>query len=171
MEADETTGAARSTAPTAAQWHEIELAFELPSGAANPYTDIDVWLEFTHSDGEVLTRPAFWDGGDVWRCRFASTQPSGPWQWQAHASAKESMLEPRSGTLQAGPARAENASGLLRLASGGRTLVHSDGTPALIVADTAWAMPWRATVDDVERYASDRQQKGFNAVLLMTVQV
>ena len=36
--------------------------------------------------------------------------------------------------------------------------------------DTAWAMPFRAEVSDVETYASDRQAKGFNAVLLMTVQ-
>jgi Protein of unknown function (DUF4038) len=31
-------------------------------------------------------------------------------------------------------------------------------------------MPFRAAVEDVETYASDRQAKGFNAVLLMTVQ-
>ena len=47
---------------------------------------------------------------------------------------------------------------------------HADGTPWLVVADTAWAMPWRAVVDDVETYAADRRDKGFNAVLLMTVQ-
>ena len=161
---------AANTTPTAAQWQEIELTFELPSAAANPYTDVDVWVEFTHSDGEVLTRPAFWDGGDVWRCRFASTQPSGIWRWQATPAPRRARCVPPSGALNAGPALAENARGLLRLAPGGRTLVHSDGTPALIVADTAWAMPWRATVEDVERYATDRQQKGFNAVLLMTVQ-
>jgi uncharacterized protein DUF4038/uncharacterized protein DUF5060 len=165
-----TPAAAASTSPSAPQWQEIELVFELPSAVANPYTDVDVWVDFVHSDGEVLTRPAFWDGGDTWRCRFSSTQPSGTWHWLPHASIKESELLPELGTLQAAPAAAETARGLLRLAPGGRTLVHSDGTPALLVADTAWAMPWRATVEDVERYASDRQQKGFNAVLLMTVQ-
>ena len=52
----------------------------------------------------------------------------------------------------------------------GRQLVHADGTPALMVADTAWALPFRATPEQVEVYARDRQAKGFNAVLLMTVQ-
>ena len=52
----------------------------------------------------------------------------------------------------------------------GRQLVHADGTPALMVADTAWALPWRATPEQVEEYARDRQAKGFNAVLLMTMQ-
>ena len=42
--------------------------------------------------------------------------------------------------------------------------------PRLLCADTAWALPWRATVEQAEIYARDRQAKGFNAALLMTVQ-
>jgi len=49
-------------------------------------------------------------------------------------------------------------------------LVHADGTSRLLCADTAWALPWRATADQVEAYAADRGAKGFNAVLIMTVQ-
>src|SRR6478736_5265566 len=49
-----------------------------------------------------------------------------------------------------------------------RSLGHADGTPAILVGDTPWAMPWRATVDQVEVYADDRSRKGFNAALLMT---
>jgi hypothetical protein len=52
----------------------------------------------------------------------------------------------------------------------GRSLVHADGTPALLVGDTAWALPWRATEEQVTRYAADRRAKGFNAALLMSVQ-
>ena len=60
--------------------------------------------------------------------------------------------------------------GFWRMSPSGRQLEHADGTPALMVADTAWALPWRATPEQVEVYARDRQAKGFNAVLLMTVQ-
>ena len=49
-------------------------------------------------------------------------------------------------------------------------MTYADGTPAFLVADTAWAMPFRATLDDVAEYARDRAAKGFNAVFLMTVQ-
>jgi hypothetical protein len=56
------------------------------------------------------------------------------------------------------------------MSPGGRSLVHDDGTPASLVADTAWGMPWRATHDQVVAYADDRSAKGFNAVLLMSVQ-
>jgi hypothetical protein len=52
----------------------------------------------------------------------------------------------------------------------GRSLVHADGTPAILVADTAWALPWRATEDQVRVYAANRHGKGFNAALLMSVQ-
>jgi hypothetical protein len=40
----------------------------------------------------------------------------------------------------------------------------------LLAADTAWALPWRATPEQCRIYAADRQVKGFNAVLLMSVQ-
>jgi Protein of unknown function (DUF4038) len=51
-----------------------------------------------------------------------------------------------------------------------RTLCYADGAPLFLVVDTAWALPWRATLDDVAVYAADRQAKGFNAVLMMSVQ-
>ncbi len=60
--------------------------------------------------------------------------------------------------------------GFWRIPSGGRNLLHADGTPALLAADTAWALPWRATHEQCEVYAQDRQAKGFNAALLMSVQ-
>jgi hypothetical protein len=126
-------------------------------------------VDFTHSDGQLIRRPAFWDGGAHWRCRFASPLATGQWQWQAHAAVEEHQLDPRSGAFSVGPT-AGPARGLLGLAPGGRTLAWTDGSPLVVVADTAWAMPWRAVVADVERYAADRHRKGFNAVLLMTVQ-
>ena len=48
--------------------------------------------------------------------------------------------------------------------------VHADDTPALLAGDTAWALPWRATVEQCRIYAADRQAKGFSATRLMTVQ-
>lgn len=48
--------------------------------------------------------------------------------------------------------------------------VHADGTSTLVVADTPWAMPWRARLADVEVYARRRAQQGFNAAPLMTLQ-
>ena len=56
------------------------------------------------------------------------------------------------------------------MSPGGRNLVHADGRPAVLAGDTAWGLPWRATHAQCAVYAADRQAKGFNAVLLMSVQ-
>ena len=53
-------------------WRECEITLTAERDYPNPYTDVEVWAEFTHDAGLVLRRPAFWDGGRTWRIRFAS---------------------------------------------------------------------------------------------------
>ena len=67
-------GTALMETQTAPQWREVEIAFVGPR-TANPYTDVDAWVIFTHDSGRQLRRPVFWDGGSTYRVRFASTQP------------------------------------------------------------------------------------------------
>src|SRR5262249_5292521 len=124
-----------------------------------------------HDDGNVLRRPAFFDGGRTWRIRFASPIAYGKWQWTT--TAPDAGLDAVTGTVEIVPAESANPfhrHGFWRMSPGGPRPPHADGTPALLVADTAWALPWRATEEQVRVYAADRQAKGFNAVLLMSVQ-
>jgi hypothetical protein len=160
---------------TAPQWQEVELTFTAERDTANPYTDTDAWVDFTHDDDAVIRRPMFWDGGRTFRVRFTSTKPSGTWRWTTSDRDGDPGLRGRSGTLAAEPAALERATiftqhGFWSIPPGGRNLIHADGQPRLLCADTAWALPWRATVEQTEIYARDRQVKGFNAALLMTVQ-
>jgi hypothetical protein len=152
------------------QWREVEIALTGPT-LANPYLELDVVVDFVHESGETLTRPAFWDGGRSWRVRFASTRADGSWTWSVRGDVE---VSPASGRLTAMPAEPGGhpayEHGFVTVAPQARAGRHADGTPWLVVADTAWAMPWRALVTDVETYAADRRDKGFNAVLLMTVQ-
>ena len=181
----------RNEAP---QWVPVELEFTGPTaaGGADPYTQLSGSVLFTHSSGDQLVRPLFYDGhvasddldsGTRWLVRFASPHASGSWSWQLQLDptdgvgdhrAAEPPWSPQTGTLIARPAQGGPhpalSHGLLRLADSSRSLCYSDGSPLFLVIDTAWAMPWRATVEDVAAYASDRSAKGFNAVLLMTVQ-
>ena len=53
-------------------WHELELVLTAEHEYANPYTDVEVWAEFSHDSGLALRRPAFWDGGKTWRIWFAA---------------------------------------------------------------------------------------------------
>ncbi|MGF1450185.1 MAG: DUF4038 domain-containing protein [Opitutales bacterium] len=160
--------------PTEApQWAVIDLAFEAESTYANAYTEVLVWADFQHEDGTRLRRPLFWDGGQSWRCRFASTHAHGRWTWQVQSEPADRGLS-GDGQLEAqastGRSRFEQH-GLLRMSTRSpRHASHHDGHPFYIVADTAWALPWRATEADCETYARDRAAKGFNAALLMTLQ-
>ncbi|MFN5927697.1 MAG: DUF5060 domain-containing protein, partial [Roseiflexaceae bacterium] len=43
-------------------WREVELTLTAAHTYINGYMDVDVWVDFTHSTGEILRRPAFWDG-------------------------------------------------------------------------------------------------------------
>ncbi|CEK19318.1 Protein of unknown function (DUF4038) [Chthonomonas calidirosea] len=47
----------------------------------NPYTQVRFEVEFSRPDGQVVTVPGFWDGGQTWRVRIAPTL-IGDWQWK-----------------------------------------------------------------------------------------
>ncbi len=158
----------------APQWQEVELSFTAANTYENPYRDIEMHAVFTSPDGSRLRRPAFWDGGQIWKVRFASPLSEGEWQWQTYASdTTDTGLHGQRGRLKSVPNTGENLwlqHGFLRMSPGGRNVTHADGTPFIMVGDTPWALPWRATVEQARIYAEDRQQKGFNTALLMSLQ-
>ncbi len=155
-------------------WREHEIALTAERNYPNPYTDVEVWAEFIHDSGVMLRRPAFWDGGRTWKIRFASPLATGRWTWHSFSSVDDSGLAGQVDDLECATepmtGHRFERHGFWRMSPGGRNLVHADGTPALLAADTAWALPWRATDEQCHVYAADRQAKGFNAVLLMSVQ-
>jgi len=155
-------------------WQQVEIELTARDDHADPYTAIDVSADFVSETGETLRRPAFWDGGATWRIRFAPPAGSAKWEWTSAATAEDPGLAGQRGIVNVGdpdpPGDQFSEHGFWRMSPAGRSLVHADGTPALMIADTAWALPWRATPEQVTVYAKDRQAKGFNATLLMTVQ-
>lgn len=155
-------------------WRECEIVLTAARDYPNGYTDVEVWAEFTHDSGATLRRPAFWDGGRTWRVRFASPLATGRWHWRSYSSTDDAGLAGQTGEIVCEPdpnvAHRFYRHGFWRMSPGGRSLVHADGKPALLAGDTAWGLPWRATVEQARIYAADRQAKGFNAVLLMSVQ-
>lgn len=165
--------ASAAPAKSIGRWEPVELAFTAVIERANPYVSVEFWAEFVHENGGTLRRPGFWDGGGTWKVRFAAPE-TGRWSWRTFARPDDDGgLHGREGVLDvvendgAHPLRRH---GLLRMSPGGRNVVHADGTPFLLVADTPWAIPFRGTPESVTTYARDRRAKGFNAALLMTVQ-
>ncbi len=158
---------------SAGSWREVEIELQAIHDHANPYTGVEVWAEFSHDSGTAIRRQAFWDGGRTWRIRFAPTCP-GRWRWRVGSATGDPGFDGCDGVVDCGDDRSTRhrfyRHGFWRMATDRRTLTHADGTAALMVADTAWALPWRATEEQCRHYARDRKAKGFNAVLLMTVQ-
>ncbi len=153
-------------------WEQTEITLTSQHTYTNPYTDVEVYADFRNAAGRTIRRPAFWDGGTTWRVRFAPPAP-GLWEWRTTCSeTSDAGLHAKEGTLSVGTYTGGNAlikHGLLRMSPGHRNVVHADGTPFILVGDTAWSLPWRGTTDAVTVYARDRQGKGFDAVLVMSL--
>lgn len=147
------------------QWLLIEIGLDEPAGP-DPYLE-ELDVDFTHDSFGTLRRPAFWDGSR-WLVRFASPTSEGVWTWHVANGQSCGVLVAEGPVASAG--HPSQRHGFLRASDGMRALVHADGSPHLVVADTPWALPWRATTEQVRTYASTRAAQGFNAALLMSVQ-
>ncbi|MGB5437872.1 MAG: DUF4038 domain-containing protein [Maribacter sp.] len=156
------------------QWTTYEITLTTSREYPNPYTDVDVWGTFTNQKGDSLVRPAFWDGENTWKIRFAPIDADQTWTWTSFASnTNDAGLNGQTGTFKSIPYSGNNrliGHGPLKMTKGHRNLMHHSGKSFLMVGDTPWAIPFRATKEQVDTYAKDRQQKGFNAALMMTLQ-
>lgn len=158
--------------PPAPQWEMVEIELNAAVAHADPYLEVEVWVDFTHEDGTTVRRPGFWDGDDTFRVRFASTKAEGTWSWESDANVTDTGLTDASGQFASTESTDDTAfseHGFWHIPFGSRQIEHADGKPAFLVADTPWALPWRGTHEEVKEYAADRKAKGFNAALLMSV--
>ncbi|MEO9891931.1 DUF4038 domain-containing protein [Aurantibacter sp.] len=156
------------------QWNTLEITLSAKETYKNPYTDVDVWAIFINEENDEFKRPAFWDGGNKWKVRFAPNDSKGSWTWKSYASnSRDKGLNNQKGSFRSIENTSSNKlikKGLLKMSKGHRNIVHNSNEPFLMVGDTPWAIPFRATLEQVEYYAKERQAKGYNTVLLMTLQ-
>src|SRR4029079_19018900 len=117
-------------------WEKVELTFHATNVSANPYANVQVWVDL-HGPGFDKRCYGFWDGGDVFRVRVLATQP-GLWTWRSGSKQKNSGLNDRTGSFTADPwtesekAAVETRRGLIRPTSNNRAFEWSDGTPMLL---------------------------------------
>lgn len=165
------------------QYTTHEITLKSSTTHKNPYTDVEVWANFINSKNDTLKRPAFWDGGNTWKIRFAPTDINGIWSWTSFCdNQNDKGLHGKSGSLISTP-NAESIipmlnsksnqlikNGPLKMSKDHRSVVQHSGKSFLVIADTPWAISFRATKEQVETYANDRHEKGFNTALMMTLQ-
>lgn len=158
----------------AEQWKETEISFTAKAEYKNPYTDVNLWVEFRGPGGQVIIRPGFWFEGSTWKVKFASPVDSGTWTWKSFSDAESDKgLNGIEGMMKAVPYTGNNElvkKGLLKMSKGKRNVEFSNGESFFMIADTPWGLPWRGTPETVTLYAKKRQDRGYNAALLMSLQ-
>jgi len=138
-----TVSAGRDREPTVERWRIADIVFRSQREYENPTRGVRLDVTFAHGDRRIV-RPAFWDGGNVWKVRFAPPE-TGTWKYTAECSDQNNaQLHARSGQLRCVPSRIDNplyAHGFLRVGDDRRRLVHADGTPFFWLGDTHWMGP------------------------------
>jgi hypothetical protein len=165
-------------------WETQEITLQSAKGYANPYTDVECWIEL---EGPSFARRVygFWDGGRTFKVRFVATAP-GEWRWRSGSNPPDDAgLNSGRGRLRAvawtEAEKRENANrrGFVRATANGRALQYADGTPFFLIGDTwlaasTWRLPWKgvqAAPDYVpasgisfEEAVAYRKRQGFNSI-------
>lgn len=126
-----------SPLPEVQQWKEIEIEFTSGFKYENSYTDVEFRVDFTHSSGEKIRWPGFWDGDNKWKVRFASPYEEGNWTYHSYSTnAEDQGLNEKQGSLLCTSYKGDNElikHGLLKMSTKYRNVVHADGAPFLLV--------------------------------------
>jgi hypothetical protein len=125
---------------TVEKWRVVEICLVCDSKAyANPLTDVDLRAEFQGPGGETIALFGFWDGGDLWKVRFAPTR-EGTWNYRTFASDLNPAFE-TAGQIECAAYSGDldiYKHGFLKKGPQGRYLIHRDGTPFFWLGDTHW---------------------------------
>lgn len=135
------------------RWGRFEV--EVPGNGAR--SSIGPVVRFTSPDGRTFDRSAFLDTGGVRRVRFMP-DATGRWVFAGPGvSGDFKCVEPAADN----PLRVH---GRLRVSRCGTHLEHHDGTPFLLLSDTAWNGALLSRDDEWEDYVRLRRAQRFSGV-------
>lgn len=179
-----TTLSLAAAQPDVHVWEKVELTFHAANHYANPYTNVEVWVDLK-GPGFDKRCFGFWDGRNVFRVRVLATQ-AGKWSWRSDSNQKDAGLNGQQGSFNAlAWSEAEKAAmptrhGFIKPTANGHAFEYADGMPFLLLGDTwyaaaTWRFKWND--DDRERplgpdagfkdYLRLRKNQGFNAVAII----
>lgn len=120
-------------------WIANEIVLQSSVEYNNPFEEIDVDFIFTCGN-KKLKVPAFWDGGKVWKVRFALPK-AGTWEYNSICTDKSN-----AGLAVSGKIECEKYDGGLEIYKHGFVknrrgvgfFMYNDGTPFFWLGDTHW---------------------------------
>src|SRR5665213_2493334 len=163
---------AASAAPVTEANVITEMTFTASHSYADPFNEVMLNVVFVDPQGHELTVPAFWDGGNVWKVRYASPEV-GTHTFHSECSAKlDKGLQGIKGTVEIRPYTGKNPlymHGPLHVSENHRYLEHQDGTPFFWLGDTWWmGLSHRLHFpDEFQELAANRVKKGFTVIQIV----
>ncbi|WP_370095528.1 DUF4038 domain-containing protein [Winogradskyella sp.] len=126
---------------TVEKWNVVEIELTSLVTYTDPFNDVDVSASFSGPNGVTIVRPAFWDGGQSWKIRFAPTE-IGSWSMiTLSTNVLDNGLHNISKSIQCnaytGPHEIYQK-GFLKIDSSNRYFVYDDGSPFFYLGDTHW---------------------------------
>ena len=123
------------------KWNIAEIKLTSTKKYVNPFNEVEVIAIFTGPDNQIIHRPAFWDGGNTWKIRFAPTV-TGIWKMKTICSDNSNKglgnitqlitCKPYTGNLDI------YKHGFLKVSDSKRYFIYNDGTPFFYLGDTHW---------------------------------
>jgi hypothetical protein len=150
----------------------IEIYFTAQNKYRDPFNTIEVNVLFIDDTGAEKLVPAFWDGGNIWKVRYASPV-LGLHHWKTRCNdASDSGLNGIEGQIEISKYHGTNPLfkfGQLEITADKRHLQHADGTPFFWLGDTWWmGLCHRIHFpDEFAQLAADRKKKGFNVIQIV----
>lgn len=149
--------------------YEVSLASQMEYDGQQQYVDLE--LEFIDTAGKKYLQRGFWDGGHVWKVRFAPGA-IGAWNWRSRCK-DDPSLDGMKGSFACIPYRGDNRfykHGPVRVSGDGHYLTHEDGTPFFWLVDTAWNGALKSAAEDWDRFLEDRSHKQFTGIQYVATQ-
>ncbi|MBP5662161.1 MAG: DUF4038 domain-containing protein, partial [Clostridia bacterium] len=150
---------------TAKTWVAEEIVLLSSKTYNDPYRDVDVSLVLTKGS-TTLTVPGFWDGGNVWRVRFACPS-AGEWSYKTVCTnTADKGLHNRTGKVTCTPYSGSldiYKRGFVKTVSGKTYFLYDDGTPFFYLGDTHWSLSGEP-VAQVRKTADARVSQGFTVI-------
>ncbi len=137
-------------------WISTEVAFKSENEYQSPFYDVELDVIFTHQDGTEMTVPAFWDGGNIWKVRFAPTKV-GLWEYKTVCNQEDRGLNSKFGYINAEEYSGDLAiykHGFIKTEPNVRYFMYNDGTPFFYLGDAHWGMPTEE-LDEAGDHAGD----------------
>lgn len=150
----------------------VEESFTAQRPHSDPFNNVTLDVVFKDPSGHEFRVPAFWDGGKIWKVRYASpvvgrhtfrTECSDILDEGLHGITAEVEIKPYTGRNPL------YLHGPLHVSESHRFLEHADGKPFFWLGDTWWMglcgrLRWP---QDVQRLAADRKLKGFTVIQIV----